>query len=40
MDEDYTLDNMGDKEKLIPERTFKDKKVEELKPNLRKVNKK
>ncbi|ORX51411.1 MFS general substrate transporter [Piromyces finnis] len=36
MDEDYTLEDMGDKQTLLQGKSFEEKKVEELKPNLRK----
>jgi len=36
MDEEYALDNMGDKEKLLPVNKLNEKKLEEVKPNLKK----
>jgi len=36
MDEEYTLNDLGDKEKLLPKKTMEVKKVDEKKPNLKK----
>jgi len=37
MDEEYALNDLGDKERLLPEKAMEVKKVEEKKPNLKKV---
>lgn len=37
MDEEYTLNDLGDKEKLLPKKAVEVKKIDEKKPNLKKV---
>jgi len=37
MDEEYALDDMGDKEVLIPRKKKGEKEIKELQPNLKKV---